>query len=110
MGQILALNRKRTVKLRTCNYFGIESTGSTAMDLIDALSENKRLSTTLEMERLNTSNVIKKYERKLEEQRENWTKSDLTSSCQENIWPPGLTLHDYEIEKEKSVKWSNFDW
>ena len=25
MGQILALNRKRTVKLRTCNYFGIES-------------------------------------------------------------------------------------
>ena len=100
--------KKMTTKL--FNYFGIESTGSTAMDLIDALSENKRLSTTLEMEKLNTSNVIKKYERKLEEQRENWTKSDSTPSCQENIWPPGLTLHDYEIEKEKSVKWSNFDW
>ena len=100
--------KKMTTKL--FNYFGIESTGSTAMDLIDALSENKRLSTTLEMEKLNTSHVIKEYERKLEEQRENWTKSDLTPSCQENIWPPGLTLHDYEIEKEKSVKWSNFDW
>lgn len=93
--------KKMTTKL--FNYFGIESTGSTAMDLIDALSENKRLSTTLEMEKLNTSNVIKKYERKLEEQLE-------YINCQENIWPPGLTLQDYEIEKEKSVKWSNFDW
>ena len=100
--------KKMTTKL--FNYFGIESTGSTAMDLIDALSENKRLSTTLELEKRNTSNAIKEYERKLEEQRENWTKSDSTPSCQENIWPPGLTLNDYEIEKEKSVKWSNFDW
>jgi hypothetical protein len=107
--------KKLTRKL--FNYFGIESTGSTAMDLIDALSENKRLSTTLELEKQNTSNAIQEYERKLREQRENWTRSDSTPFCQENIWTPwpNLTLNGLQsqMDKEKFVKWSNLkdvDW